>query len=188
MSPVQDTVARRARRICHRDDTVPNHEATLRPVDDSAPAAQHAVGMLKLLTRRMRRWGATTLAAAYALCVLAPTVVFAFGDGSHAVHCLIEDDHGAATIHMQAHAHTAMHGHVAHQHSTTPERQVPPDHSKKADVQCCGLAFTNVLPPVLTEVAAPVSVRARTIVEQPRQFADRTPDRLYKPPIARLSI
>lgn len=144
--------------------------------------------MLRILTRRMRLWGATALAIAYALCVLSPTIVFAFGDGSHAVHCLIDDDHGAATIRMQAHAHTAMHDHVGHQHSMAPERQAPPDHSKKADVQCCGLAFTNVLPPVLTEVTAPVSVRARTFVEHLRQFADRTPDRLYKPPIARLSI
>jgi hypothetical protein len=146
-------------------------------------------GMLRVLTRRMRLWGATALAIAYSLCVLAPTIVFAFGDGSHAVHCLIEEDHAAVTVHMQAHTHTAMQAHVdGHQHSTAPERQVPPDHGKKSDVQCCGLAFTNVLPPVLTEVAAPVSARARTIVEHPRQFADRTPDRLYKPPIARLSI
>ena len=37
--------------------------------------------MLRLLTRRTRLWGATALATAYALCVLAPTIVFAFGDG-----------------------------------------------------------------------------------------------------------
>jgi len=144
--------------------------------------------MLRLLTRRTRLWGATALATAYALCVLAPTIVFAFGDGSHAVHCLIEDDHAAATIHMQMHVHAAMQGHAGHQHAAVPERQVPPDHGKKADVQCCGLAFTNVLPPVLTEVTAPVSVRARTIVELHRDFADRAPDRLYKPPIVPLSI
>jgi hypothetical protein len=163
-------------------------EAALRPIDDLAPPAQHAVGMLRLLTRRMRIWGATALATAYALCVLAPTIVFAFGDGSRAVHCLIEDDHAAATIHMQTHVHAAMQGHVGHQHSTAPEHQVPPDHGKKTDVQCCGLAFTNVLPPVLTEVAAPVSARARTIVEFHREFAGRAPDRLYKPPIVPLSI
>jgi hypothetical protein len=79
----------------------------------------------------MRLWGATALATTYALCVLAPTIVFAFGDGSHAVHCLIEDDHATATTHMQTHVHAAMQSHVGHQHSTAPERQVPPDHGKK---------------------------------------------------------
>jgi hypothetical protein len=143
--------------------------------------------MLRLLTGRVRLWGATALAIAYALCVLAPTIVFAFGDGSHAVHCLIEDDH-AATVHLQAHVHTAMQGHAWHQHSMAPEHHVPRDHGKKTDVQCCGLAFTNVLPPVLTEVAAPVSARALTIVEFHRELADRAPDRLYKPPIIPLSI
>ncbi len=143
--------------------------------------------MLRLLTRRVRLWGATALAIAYALCVFAPTIVFAFGDGSHAAHCLLEDDH-AASVHLQTHMHTAMQGHIGHQHSTAPEHQVPPEHGKKTDVQCCGLAFTNVLPPVLTDVAAPVPARALTIVEFHREFAERAPDRLYKPPIIPLSI
>jgi hypothetical protein len=142
--------------------------------------------MLRYLTRRVRLWGATALALAYGLCVLAPAIVFAFGDGSHAVHCLIDDDHAAATVHM----HQA--SHAAHSHhgddASTPAQQMPDHKGKASDAQCCGLAFTSALPAMLTEVPVPVLPRASEIADHPRNLAGRAPDRLYKPPIRSLPI
>jgi len=144
--------------------------------------------MLRHLTRRIRVWGATALALAYALCILAPAIVFAFGDGTHAVHCLIDDDHAAATVHMHQTSHATHAHHGGDQHASLPAKQLP-DHSGKApDAQCCGLAFTSALPAMLTEVPVPVLPRAREIVDHPRDLAGRAPDRLYKPPIPSLPI
>jgi hypothetical protein len=145
--------------------------------------------MLRLLTREVRVWGATLLVLSYASCVLLPTLAFAVGDGSHAVHCLIEDDHAAALAHSHQVAHQTAHMHAdGHHHSGMPEHKTPASNGKAADAQCCGLAFTNVLPTVLTEVPVPVSPRASEIFEHQRDFVDRAPDRLYKPPIFSLSI
>jgi hypothetical protein len=145
--------------------------------------------MLRHLTRQVRVWGATLLALSYSLCVLSPAIACAFGDASHAVHCLFDDDHVAASAYIHQSSHGTAHLHAdGHHHSGMPEHKVPESNRKTTDLQCCGLAFTNVLPAAVTEVPAPVSSRARTIVEHHRDFADRTPDRLYKPPIFRLSI
>jgi hypothetical protein len=145
--------------------------------------------MLRHLTRRLRLWGATALALSYAFCVLAPAIVFAFGDGSHAVHCLIEDDHTAAMVHLHQSSHAAAHAHADGDHrSTMPAHQAPEHKGKTSDAQCCGLAFTSALPAMLIEMPVPMLLRAREMADQPRNLPSRAPDRLYKPPIPSLPI
>lgn len=145
--------------------------------------------MLRQLTRRARLWGATLLALSYALCVLAPAIVFAFGDGSHAVHCLIDDDHTAAMVHLHQNSPVAVHDHADGDHHSTMPAEHKPDHKgKSSEAQCCGLAFTSALPALLSEVPVPVMPRAREIVDFQRNLASRAPDRLYKPPIPSLPV
>ncbi len=144
--------------------------------------------MLRHLTRRVRVWGATLLALSYSLCVLAPVVAFAFDDGSHTAHCLFDDD-ATLSPHTHQDAHGIAHLHAdGHHHSGMPEHRPPESNRKTTDAQCCGLAFTNVLPPVLTDVPVPVSSRACAILEQQRDLVSCAPDQLYKPPIFRSSI
>jgi hypothetical protein len=144
--------------------------------------------MLRLLTRRVRLWGATALTVAYTLCIFAPTIVFAFGDGSHAAHCLIEDDHAATMVHMHEHASLGTHLHADGHSHAMPGHNMPGDKSKTPEPQCCGLAFISALPAVLTEVPVPALPRAGKVFEHQREFAGRAPERLYRPPISRLSI
>lgn len=145
--------------------------------------------MLRRLTKATRLWAATISALVYVLCVLAPAIVFALGDGSHAMHCLIDDDHTAAMVHLHQSSHAAEHAHAdGDHHSTMPSHQMPEHTGKNSDAQCCGLAFTCALPAMLIEVPVPTLPRAREMADRPRNLAGRAPDRLYKPPIPSLSI
>ena len=145
--------------------------------------------MLRHLTRQVRVWGATLLALSYSLCVLTPAIAFVFGDGADAVHCLLEDEHAIAAVHIHQSSHEAAHIHTdAHHHSSMPQHKAPDGNGKTTDLQCCGLAFTNVLPVAMTEVPIPASPRARKIFEHQCDLVGRAPDRLYRPPISPLSI
>ena len=50
--------------------------------------------MLSLLIARLRSYGAITLVALYALCVIMPPVASAFPSGSAPSHCPTDDHHG----------------------------------------------------------------------------------------------
>jgi hypothetical protein len=91
--------------------------------------------MLTRLTRRLRLRLAATLAAAYALCVIAPPVALAFTDGKVAAHCLNENHHVMAAVPSDGgtHVHTipaaaqpAAHEHAAHDHHAVPHDHVMP--------------------------------------------------------------
>jgi hypothetical protein len=145
--------------------------------------------MLRQVTRQIRVWGATLLALSYSFCVLTPAIAFAFGDSSHVVHCLFDGDYIVAPVHTHHGSQGTAHEHAdGHHHASVPEHKLPEGKGNTPDAQCCGLAFTNVLPPAMTEVPVPASSRACEICEHQRDLVGRTPDRLYKPPIYRLSI
>ena len=98
-------------------------------------------GMLVRLTKACRWRAAAVVAVLYAICVLAPTAVMAFGDGSRAAHCLTENHHsigkqsdrliGQTIIVSSVDAHD---NGVAHGHSN-PDKTSP----KGDSGDCCGL-------------------------------------------------
>lgn len=142
--------------------------------------------MLRRVTKAARIRTAAILALLYALCVLAPAVAFAFSDGSHVLHCLIDDHHGLGIVHADEHPGMAAHVHgdgTAHEHSKAPQ-----SHGKNSLPQCCGLAFTSALPATLTEVPVPVRPAAREVHDNQQDLAGRAPDRLYRPPISHLAL
>src|ERR1700730_12586149 len=76
--------------------------------------------MLSWLITRLRSYGAITLVALYALCVIMPPVASAFPSGIAPSHCLTDDHHGVLRngIHIHTlgdgaidkHADTSMNG------------------------------------------------------------------------------
>ena len=150
--------------------------------------------MLIRLTKAMRWRAASTLALAYLLCMLAPAAAFAFGDGSRAAHCLTDNNHGLQSVHV--HEHT-VHEHDGHDHGGgkphVHEDGTSHDHSKAPDGkssggQCCGLACLSALPASISEIETPALPAMLAASANQRDVAGKAPDRLYRPPIAPLSI
>ena len=57
--------------------------------------------MLTWLISRLRFWGAITLVALYAICLVMPTVALAFPSGRGSSHCLTGDHHGVTNVRFQ---------------------------------------------------------------------------------------
>jgi len=131
--------------------------------------------MLTVLTRTRRFRAARLLAALYALCVLAPTAAFAFGDGSKAADCVTSVNHGLAKVHVHADG-------KGHHHGTSQQNSDAGDDEKYHSPSCCGLAC---LTGMISAVDLPWSDAARA--PQPSLLAavnihGYAPDRLDRPP------
>jgi len=138
--------------------------------------------MLTWLTRRMRRWAAAALVAAYAMCVIGPVAAFAFGDGSNVPPCLTEGDHGLGA--MQMHQHGAEHGHDSAHHKQShhagDEQSMPG--------KCCGLLCFPAVAPASQLTLEPGLHQSTVRLPVERAAPSRAPDRLYRPPIVLLSL
>lgn len=148
--------------------------------------------MLVRLTRAVRSRGAGILAVLYLICVLAPAAAFAFGDGSQIADCLTETSlsahmHGKSADSLP-HSHA---GGVPHVHA----EGTPADHSHHdgddgvAHSKCCGLFCLSSLPAAgLVDIAPSARPTSEAIFPPEEKIAGSGPSRLYKPPIASLSI
>lgn len=61
--------------------------------------------MLRRLIPRVRSYGAITVVALYAVCVVMPTIALAFPSGSAPSHCLSDDHHVSSEAQVQAGTH-----------------------------------------------------------------------------------
>jgi hypothetical protein len=143
--------------------------------------------MLMWLTRAARSWVASAVAVLYLLCVLAPAAAFAIGDASRVVNCLTEDNHGLRSAHVH-HVHEQDSG-TAHLHDdgSGHEHSKAPD-GKSSDAQCCGLICLSALPASISEVQTPALAAMVAVSADQEDVAGKTPDRLYRPPIASPSL
>ena len=138
-------------------------------------------GMLVRLTKACRWRAAAIVAALYAVCVLAPTTVMAFGDSSRAAHSLTENHHaiGKQSHHSAGAAVDAAHPHddgVAHKHSGPDKTS-----SKGNNGDCCGLMCLFAMPGSVaanTDFVRPLAPLAA--VKPSRGGVD--PGLLFKPP------
>lgn len=141
-----------------------------------------------LLSRAIKGCGVRLLAAVYLLCVLAPAASFAFGDGSHAAHCLTEDELGFQSVHVhhgteKSHIHADGSSHV-HLDGTAHSKH---HHGKtSSDGQCCGLFGFSALPASTFEVVPPFLPRSLDQMTRAQRFVDHLPPRLFRPPLSRL--
>jgi hypothetical protein len=143
------------------------------------------------------------LALAYMLCVLAPGIAFAFGQGALAAPCLTNEDHALGVVHnhesgMRAVQHVHQDGH-GQEHSDGPAQVAHPADMKAADAQtpppaggehkafgtqCCGMVCISALPVTVVEVAKPSAPTSRCAFDVYRRVTDNAPPRLYRPPIS----
>jgi hypothetical protein len=149
--------------------------------------------MLVRLTRVIRSRFAGLLAVLYLICTLAPAAAFAFGDGSQTAHCLTETG-------LSAHMHGKGAGAPPHSHADAVPHShaegTPADHSHDhddaggaaADSNCCGLFCLSSLPAGLVGVAPAAAPASKAIFPAANEIVGSGPDRLYRPPIASLSI
>jgi hypothetical protein len=151
--------------------------------------------MLARLNKPQRRRAGWCIALAYLFCLLAPSVSFAFADGSRSAPCIIEDHgpgmhmHGSADRHV--HDAGAIHDHshgpsAAQQGATVHEDAAVPikGPQKTADTRCCGLISLSAIPAGETGVVKPTALTSRCEIESTRDIADNAPPRLYRPPIS----
>ena len=148
--------------------------------------------MLVRLTRVVRSRCAGIFAALYLICILAPAAAFAFGEGSQTAHCLTEASlsahvHGkSADASPHSHAGAAPHSHA--KGTSADHSHDDGDDDAAANSNCCGLFCLSSLPAGLVAIspaAAPASMATFPIAQE---MAGSAPDRLYRPPIASLSI
>jgi hypothetical protein len=162
--------------------------------------------MLVRLSRAKRLRAGWLLALAYLLCVLAPGVAFALGDGRLAAHCLFEDlpiglaiqeqetSHAGVHQHLAqaAHEHLGHHDHAAHHAQaidlvgakTSQSLPAPGDHHATPGVQCCGMLCVSALPVVIAEMLTPHPLVTFCPAETSRNVADNPPPQHYRPPIS----
>src|SRR5437016_5732876 len=101
--------------------------------------------MLRGLTKQVRRRIGRVLALAYLACVIMPPISLTFADPAVAAHCLTEDHHAVATVHVHAdgttHVHDASHSQAKpHDHAAHgSDPAAPHDTGKGVDGKCCGL-------------------------------------------------
>jgi hypothetical protein len=143
--------------------------------------------MLPGLTRTFRVKAAITLAALYALCILAPAAAFAFSDNPAVAHCLTEG-------HVGVHEHSGKHDqdgkvHVhadgtAHQHHDDGAAQQPPgDDGKSPMATCCGLFSVVAIPGEPVPSLGFYSLASVVLPPPGEALSGRGPERINRPPI-----
>jgi len=131
--------------------------------------------MLSLLTSKWRWRAASVLVAVYALCLLAPAAVMAISGGAAAAHCLTDDHHALAKIHVH-------HDRSSHSHSN-PNAD---DHGQSG--QCCGLFCLSAIAPAFEQVVAASFAAPDIAVVVTDSLFGRASDRIDRPPRSPLSL
>ena len=119
------------------------------------------------VTRKLRRWGAALLVAAYAFGILAPAVAFAHADRAAIAHVLDEAHAGTLTLHFH------------------PDGD-PHDDSGKAGSKlihhCCGVISLPGLEPAAELVIVQPVLTPTRFALSPRPLIGRGAARLDRPP------
>lgn len=143
--------------------------------------------MLSIPGKAFRIKAAIVLAALYALCILAPSVAFAFSNNPTIAHCLTEDhvgihDHGGK---VHVHADGTTHPHhdegVTHRHHDGAPQPQSSDKGQAAN--CCGLfSIVGVTgEPIL--ILGTSSAASKLLPVPPEALSGRGPERINRPPI-----
>jgi len=137
--------------------------------------------MLSALTKTCRAKAGTVLAVLYALCILAPSVAFAFSDNPAVAHCLTEGHVGPHDHGGKVHVHSDG---IAHQHGH--DGAVPPsgDNEKSRVAACCSLFSVVAISggsSLNLGLYSPASIVPPILADA---LSGRGPERINRPPIA----
>jgi hypothetical protein len=181
-----------------------NHQFTRQRISAifrTAATQRKVIWVLARLSRK-RYCAGRIVALAYLLCVLAPSVAFAFGNAHLSEHCLFDDGFPAAPshradgasneadVHSLNHQHAINHGGAAHHHHDSIQmadqsEPAPHDsHHVALDQQCCGMLCIAAMPVAVTEVATPSTLQGFLAPETERSLVESLPSQRYRPPIA----
>ncbi|MFH1344621.1 MAG: hypothetical protein ABIL01_25980 [Pseudomonadota bacterium] len=163
--------------------------------------------MFVRLTRANRSKAGRLLVLVYLVCVLAPSISFAFSDRSRAAPYPADEKHGLGVVrvhelsknpaqHAQKDGHKYEHS-VIHAHFGEPdskdkdiryvedETPAPARGSDKASgTQCCGMVSLSALPSTAIGIVKPTAPTSICASENYQNVVDNVPPRLYRPPIA----
>ena len=131
---------------------------------------------------KVHRWRAAMIVAVvYAICVLTPTAAMAFGDSTHAAHCVAEnhDAIGKRSQHGTGEISTA---HNAHVHdSDINDKHPKSDTGAPSKGDCCGLMCLFAMPGGTTAEAN--FVGSPSLLPSVKSSIDGVgPGLLFKPP------
>ncbi len=129
---------------------------------------------------------AVLTAALYGLCVVAPSVSFAFGDGSQAAHCLT-DNHGLSVISVQTdqdHRSTQLHQHQTFDSQAADESPNTHPDEHPINGQCCGLFCLSALPTLGIVVLAPPMLHSALNMTLPDVVRGQISLSFLRPPIS----
>jgi hypothetical protein len=127
------------------------------------------IGMI----RKLRRWGAALLVAAYAFGILGPAVAFARADCASIVHVLSEAHGGMLTLHVHHHGHV---------HDDDERHDHPTKGGSNSAHHCCGvMAFPGLQPADDISGFRPVPTRTPVALTE-LSLPDGGGARLERPP------
>ena len=152
--------------------------------------------MLSAVAKTVRIRAAITLAALYALCILAPAAAFAFSDNPAVAHCLTEGhvgihehsgkhDHGGkAHVHADGTAHQHHADGTAHQHHDDGAAPQPAGDDGKAPIAtCCGLFSVVAISGEPVPSLGFYSLASVVLPPPGEALSGRGPERINRPPI-----
>jgi hypothetical protein len=152
--------------------------------------------MLSAVAKTVRIRAAITLAALYALCILAPAAAFAFSDNPAVAHCLTEGhvgihehagkhDHGKVHVHADGTTHQHHADSTAHQHHDDGAAPQPSgDDAKSPMATCCGLFSVVAIPGEPVPSLGFYSLASVVLPPPGETLSGRGPERINRPPIA----
>jgi hypothetical protein len=144
--------------------------------------------MLSIPAKAFRSKAAIVLTAVYALCILAPSMAFAFSNNSTIAHCLTEDhvgihDHGGKIhVHADGTAHRHHDEGAAHRHHDEGAVQKHGGDEGKA-ANCCGLFSLVAVAGEPSLILGPSSGASKLLPVPPEALSGRGPERINRPPI-----
>lgn len=128
--------------------------------------------MLVKFANLWRKRAAAILVALYALCLLAPTVAFAFSDSSAPAHCAIVANEHQGLGEVSTHRHDGL------DHS----KSVPDNHGLLG--KCCGLFRVSAITPSFELVVAPAPQASDTTMLTVKGLFGHSSGRIDRPPRA----
>lgn len=139
-------------------------------------------------TRTRRSRAAVTLALAYVLCVLVPSIALAFSGSWAAAHLSIGHHHGAVAIHVDGAKPSLDGGGAAHRHGTHDDPTGTGADGHDETAVCCVYFCVSAVPATEMQDVTPVLGMSAALASVDRGIAGRGPGGIERPPKSHLPL
>lgn len=149
-------------------------------------AAVKCYVMLLQVTKAIRIRAALVLAILFGVCIIAPSLGFAFADSRATAHCLTDNHHGTAKSQKTSHDHD--HG-QAESHNHSDLSQLDTDQTDNAAPgSCCGLFCLTALSAAHSPAFGPQLNASSPYPALQDAVTGGQPGRINRPPIVSLPM